>query len=100
MSDDSSIILKYVLKSWDRIIETSKIVQVKKLAISFFNLQKASAQFTFLDFNEQKKRQKISRVIDHINKKLGTNTVSIGIISKNLEEKQIIAFSHIPKASN
>ena len=97
LSDDSSTILKYVIKSWDKIMPNSKIGKIKKLGISFHNLQKASDQLTFLDFDEQKKKQRLSRVIDYLNKKLGINSVSIGIIPKKHETNRIVAFSHIPK---
>jgi DNA polymerase-4 len=99
LSDDSSLILKYALKSWDKIILSQKLekTKIKKLAISLHNLQKESNQLTFGDFNEQRKRQRISRVIDYINKKLGKDSVSIGIVPKRNKTEKIIAFSHIPK---
>ena len=99
LSDDSSLILKYALKSWDKIIKNLKPekIKIKKLAISFHNLQKESNQLTFRDYNEQRKRQRISRVIDYINRKLGKDSVSIGIAPKTNKTQDIIAFGHIPK---
>lgn len=99
LSDDSSLILKHALKTWDKIIQNQKLekTRIKKLAISLHNLQEESNQLTFGDFNEQRKRQRISRVIDYINKKIGRDSVSIGIMPRVNETKQIVAFSHIPE---
>lgn len=99
LSDDSSLILKYALRSWDKIIQDQKLekIKIKKLAISVHNLQKKSNQLTFGDFSEQRKRRRISRVIDYINHKLGKDSVSIGIVPKRNKTEKIIAFSHIPK---
>ncbi len=76
LSDDSSLILKHTLKTWDKIIQNQKLkkIKIKKLAISLHNLQKESNQLTFGDFSEQRKRERISRVIDYINKKLGKSS--------------------------
>ena len=99
LSDDNSLILKRTLKTWDKIIQNQKSekTKIKKLAISFHNLQEESNQLTFRDFNEQRKRQRISRVIDYINNRLGKDSVSIGIAPKTNKTEEIIAFSHIPK---
>ena len=99
LSDDSSLILKRTLKTWDKIIQNQKLekTKIKKLAISFHNLQEESNQLTFGDFNEQRKRQRISRVIDYINNRLGKDSVSIGIAPKTNKTEEIIAFSYIPK---
>ena len=102
LSDDSSLILKCALKSWDKITQSQKLekIKIKKLAISLHNLQKESNQLTFGGFNNQRKRQRISRVIDYINKKLGKDSVSIGIAPKTNQTEEIIAFSHIPKTGD
>lgn len=97
LSNDSSIILKYILRAWDSIIQLGKIKKVRKISIGFYNLQVASNQLTFLNLEAQKKRQKLSQVIDYLNKKLGINIVSIGTIPKSHEAKPIVAFGHIPE---
>ena len=102
LSNYTSTILKQVLKSWDKIlgnIDTKKI-KVKKIGVSFYNLQNESNQLSFDDLFKYRKNQKISGVIDNINKRMGINTVSIGINIKTYKSEQIVAFGHIPKISD
>jgi DNA polymerase-4 len=102
LSNDTSTLLKQVLKSWDKILGNvdTKNIKVKKISISFYNLQSESNQLSFDDLCKQRKNQKISGVIDSINKRMGINTVSIGINTKTYKSEQIVAFSHIPKINN
>ena len=102
LSNDTSTILKQVLKSWDKILRNvdTKNIKVKKISISFYNLQSESNQLSFDDLCKQRKNQKISGVIDSINKRMGINTVSIGINTKTYKSEQIVAFGHIPKINN
>ena len=102
LSNDTSTILKQVLKSWDKILGNvdAKKIKVKKIGISFYNLQSESNQLSFDDLTKQKRKQKLSGVIDGINKKMGINTVSIGINTKTYKSEQIVAFGHIPNTGN
>lgn len=102
LSNDTSTLLKQVLKSWDKILGNvdTKNIKVKKISISFYNLQSESNQLSFDDLCKQRKNQKISGVIDSINKRMGINTVSIGINTKTYKSEQIVAFGHIPKINN
>ena len=75
-------------------------INFEKNSISFYNLQSESNQLSFDDLHKQRKNQKISGVIDSINKKMGINTVSIGINTKTYKSEQIVAFSHIPNTGN
>ena len=102
LSNDTSSILRQVLNSWDKVlgnVDTKKI-KVKKIGVSFYNLQSESNQLSFDDLCKQRKNQKISGVIDSINKRMGINTVSIGINTKTYKSEQIVAFGHIPKIEN
>ena len=99
LSNDTGTLLKQVLKSWDKIlgnVDTKKI-KAKKIGVSFYNLQSESNQLSFDDLYKQRKNQKISGVIDSINKRMGIDTVSIGINTKTYKSEQIVAFGHIPK---
>ena len=102
LSNDTSTLLKQILKSWDKILGKvdTRTIKVKKIGISFYNLQRESNQLSFDDLHKQRKNQKISGVIDSINKKMGINTVSIGINTKTYKSEQIVAFSHIPNTGN
>lgn len=102
LSNDTSTLLKQILKSWDKILGKvdTRTIKVKKIGISFYNLQSESNQLSFDDLHKQRKNQKISGVIDSINKKMGINTVSIGINTKTYKSEQIVAFSHIPNTGN
>ena len=57
LSSDSSTILKHIIKLWDKIFTNLDIKQIrlKKVGISFYNLQTGSKQLTFEDFSKQKK---------------------------------------------
>ena len=102
LSNDTSTLLKQVLKSWDKILGNvnTKNIKVKKISVSFYNLQSESNQLSFDNLCKQRKNQKISGVIDSINKRMGINMVSIGINTKTYKSEQIVAFGHIPKISN
>ena len=78
----------------------TKNIKVKKISVSFYNLQSESNQLSFDDLCKQRKNQKISGVIDSINKKMGINTISIGINTKTYKSEQIVALGHIPKINN
>lgn len=102
LSSDSSTILKHIIKLWDKIFTNLDIkqIRIKKVGISFYNLQTGSKQLTFEDFSKQKKNQKLSEVLDAINKRMGINSVSIGVATKTYVSEQIVAFSHIPEIKN
>jgi DNA polymerase-4 len=102
LSSDSSTILKHIIKLWDKIFTNLDIkqIRIKKVGISFYNLQTRSKQLTFEDFSKQKKNQKLSEVLDAINKRMGINSVSIGVATKTYVSEQIVAFGHIPEIKN
>ncbi len=102
LSSDSSTILKHIIKLWDKIFTNLDIkqIRIKKVGISFYNLQTGSKQLTFEDFSKQKKNQKLSEVLDAINKRMGINSVSIGVATKTYFSEQIVAFGHIPEIKN
>jgi len=74
-----------------------KNLGVKKIGISFYNLQAGSNQLTFEDLGKQRKKQKLSTVLDSINKKMGINTIALGIVTKTYASEEIVAFGHIPE---
>ena len=53
---------------------------IKKVGISFHHLQKPTQQLSLLNLDQQKKERKLSLVLDDLNKRLGKNTVTIGIL--------------------
>lgn len=67
------------------------------MGISFHNLQQELNQLTFVDYDAQKRRQKLSRVIDYINRRYGNNSIIIGVSPTIHKVKEIVAFGHIPK---
>ena len=60
-------------------------------------MQTKSAQLSFGDFHNRKKQEHLSKVVDIINKKLGSNKVTLGVPASIHKIKPIIAFGHIPK---
>jgi len=96
LSCDNKSLLQAVLKSWDSLISANKLQEVRKISISLHGLQKESGQLDFSDLYSQKKQEDLSKTIDCLNKKLGSNIVSIGTSPNQFRTKKIIAFGHIP----
>lgn len=48
-------------------------------------------------FKQSEKRDYISKAIDDLNRKFGTNMVSIGLVKLKKKEHNAIAFGNIPK---
>ncbi|MFK7973481.1 MAG: DNA-directed DNA polymerase [Rickettsiaceae bacterium] len=96
LSCDSNNLIKLIAQTWDHLININKIKQVTKISISAHNLQAQSNQLDFTGLKIRQKTEKLSRVIDSLNKKIGSNTVSIGVPLKRNKVKSSIAFSHIP----
>ena len=44
----------------------------------------------------ERKRQVLSKAIDSLNEKLGSNSVTIGVSPNQHKTKAIVAFGHIP----
>ncbi len=61
------------------------------------NLAPDSGQLCLMDSTTQKKRDYISKAIDDLNRKFGTNMVSIGLVNLKKQEHNAIAFGNIPK---
>jgi len=80
-SSDNNTFLNAALRLWDNLIHTSNAKEIKKLSISLSSLQVESSQMNFDDFynHHKKKHQLLSKMIDDLNKKLGSNMVSIGL---------------------
>ncbi len=80
----------------------TRIYQAKKLCPELIcvKARNESTQLTFEAFGKQQKHQKLSKVIDTINKKMGINKVCIGITAKEHSFQQVVAFGHIPNTGN
>ena len=96
-SCDNNSLLKIILKSWDDLIRINKLKNIRKISVSLHGLQTKSAQLSFGDFHNRKKQEHLSKVVDIINKKLGSNKVTLGVPASIHKIKPIIAFGHIPK---
>ena len=98
LSSDNNTFLESALKIWDNLIRISKAKETKKISISLGGLQEESAQMSFDDLynHHKKKHQLLSRMIDELNKKLGSNMVTIGLPPKKHKIKSVVAFGHIP----
>ncbi|NRB11518.1 MAG: DNA-directed DNA polymerase [Rickettsiaceae bacterium] len=96
---DSRGLSSAVLSIWDELVYKYKINQVKKIAITFYNLAGESPQLSLFDIRETKKQQTLSKIMDAINLKYNANVVTIGIKEVKKEEQEIIAFKRIPITS-
>ena len=97
LSCDNKKLLEIVLKSWDNLIKTNNLKNIRKISVSLHGLQKQSAQLSFGDFHNKKKQEHLSQVVDLVNKKYGHNIVTIGVPASIHAIKPIIAFGHIPR---
>lgn len=98
LSSDNNTFLEAALKMWDILLTGFKNPSIKKISISLCGLQSEPSQMCFDDlYNQAKQRkQSLSKMIDHINKKLGSNMVTIGNVPKRNKTKSVVAFGHIP----
>lgn len=90
-------LLKIILKSWDNLIKTNDLKNIRKISISLHGFQKKSAQLSFGDFHNQKRQEYLSKVVDLVNKKYGHNIVTIGVLASIHKIKPIIALGHISR---
>jgi DNA polymerase-4 len=102
-SCDNFNLMKAILICWDQLVSKHKIKFIRKISISFYNLSQESGQMNFdalmsnkLTKNVHNKKEIISRTLDVINKKFGSNFVSLGLVKLKKKEQSSIAFGHIP----
>lgn len=98
-SNDSTLISKTTLKSWDNLVQQHKIIKIKKVAVSLVDLAAESKQLSFDDLGPMKRRQIISSTLDKINKQFGANAISFGLLKPKTKEDSAIAFGHIPEGT-
>ena len=96
-TNDSTTLSQCIMRYWDKTFSSIKNVQLKKISITLTNLEPDSGQLCLMDLNNQKKRQYISKAIDDLNRKFGTNMVSLGLVNLKKQEHSAIAFDNIPK---
>lgn len=77
-------------------VKESGIKSIKKVSVSFYGLQKESGQLELFNISQQRKKSVISKVLDDLNKKLGINTVTLGIMPNKHKIKSAAAFGYIP----
>ena len=95
-SCDNNSFTKPVLKSWDNLVKLNELKEVRKVSISLHGLQTETKQLCFSDLQAERKQQVLSRAIDSLNEKLGSNSVTIGVSPNQHKTKAIVAFGHIP----
>jgi len=96
-TNDSTTLSQCIMRYWDKTFSSIKNMQLKKISITLTNLEPDSGQLCLMDLNNQKKRQYISKAIDDLNRKFGTNMVSLGLVNLKKQEHSAIAFGNIPK---
>ena len=96
-TNDNQSLSQCILSYWDQTFDGIKELQIKKISITLSNLAPDSGQLCLMDSNNQKKRDYISKAIDDLNRKFGTNMVSIGLVKLKKKEHNAIAFGNIPK---
>jgi len=96
-TNDSTTLSQCIMRYWDKTFSSIKNMQLKKISITLTNLEPDSGQLCLMDLNNQKKRQYISKAIDDLNRKFGTNMVSLGLVNLKKQEHSAIAFDNIPK---
>jgi DNA polymerase-4 len=96
-TNDSTSLSKHILKCWDQVLSDRKIISIKKIGLILTDLAPDSGQLCLMDLDNQQKRRSISKAIDDLNNKYGTNTVSLGLVDLKKSAHEAIAFGHIPK---
>ncbi len=96
-ASDSQTLSKAILQCFDALLQSAKISIINKISLTLTNLEAPTKQLSFIDLRGQKKKNKVSKVLDDLNKKYGTNAISIGLTNLKKEEHDPIAFGHIPK---
>ena len=95
-SCDNSSFTKPVLKNWDNLVKLNELKEVRKVSISLHGLQEETKQLCFSNLQAERKQQVLSKAIDSLNEKLGSNSVTIGVSPNQHKTKTIVAFGHIP----
>lgn len=96
-ANDSQTLSKALLYCFDALLQNAKINIINKISLTLTNLEEPTNQLSLIDISGQKKKSKVSKALDDLNKKYGTNAISIGLTNLKKEEHDPIAFGHIPK---
>ncbi len=95
-SCDNHSLIHAIMPSWDVLLKSRKISKVRKIGISFHGLSRNLQQLSFDYLPEKRKQEKLSKVIDELNKKLGNGVIGQGLVSKDYQSKEVIAFGYVP----
>ncbi len=90
-------LISNILIKWDKLINNYDIKNIKKVSINLHGLRTNNTQLNLFDQHKNQTDKKLSNALDAINNKHGANTITIGILPKQYQKKDIIAFSHIPE---
>lgn len=95
--NDSITISKAILTCFDDLLKNSHFKTIQKVSLVLSNIEDPTQQRSLFDFTNTKKKDSISKVLDVINTKFGTNSVSLGLVNLTKHEHDSIAFNHIPR---
>lgn len=102
-TDDSHTLSKAILTCFDLLTKklnnhkASINTLIQKVSLTLTDLEEPTRQLSLMDLPNLKKKSKVSKALDDLNKKYGNNAISIGLTNLKKETKDPIAFGHIPK---
>ncbi|MES2214775.1 MAG: DNA-directed DNA polymerase [Pseudomonadota bacterium] len=95
-ASDSQTLSKALLHCFDSLLQNTKINIINKISLTLTNLEEPTNQLSLIDLSSQKKKSKVSKALDELNKKYGANAISIGLTNLKKDVHDPIAFGHIP----
>lgn len=96
-ANDSHTLSKALLNCFDLLLQNTKITHIQKISLTLTTLEEPTNQLPLIDLSSQKKKNKVSKVLDDLNAKYGAGAISIGLINLKKDAHDPIAFGHIPK---
>jgi len=95
-SCDNHSLVHAIIPSWEEMVQKKKISKVRKVGISFHGLSSDLTQLSFDYLHEKRKQENLSKVIDNLSMKFGNNIICQGLVPKQYDSKEVIAFGYVP----
>lgn len=90
-------LISTLLNLFDNLVEQKSTLTITQVNIAFNNLHSETGQLSFELGANNLKHNKLSQMIDFINKRHGNNSVRIGLLQDKEDIQDAAAFGYIPK---
>jgi DNA polymerase-4 len=102
-ASDSHTFVQLALELWQAILNSKKLMRIKKISVTLLQLTEASSLQPDLfeqqtDWKERQKSERISQALDTINQRYGRDSILLGILPKEGRtlSNTKVAFTRIP----